>query len=413
MSHVVLRSATFKRDTCEIGVWNVKFSDFARRLKNIVSGVETGKGGDFAKELFQNILQIDDEEIDLDEVNSPSTYRAYFRGDRDITRFAQKIRKYVEPELFYSYIDGMGDDIQHDIFKEFAADCPGMTEQNVPEKMAELFKQIIIDACPVEKNKTAAKKLAITQPVQDTDFVLLQECGNKCPLCKAKLTEIRKGVPVPKYIKINILAPELDATERAEFEKVETPPDDLYSLDNQSLLCLKCATDYQINTTPAEYAELLRKKKQLAMAYQLETEAYDINVEFGINKILDALSNLQTIPQKEDKTKWTAFRVDRKIPDNIILQDTVTDFVLKYYRYIEKQYKQREREGRLRFNKVKNEISQCFELYDEAELSQREIFDRIVAWLKEKTNCDSDVACMAMVSFFVQNCEVFRDEAAE
>ena len=120
-----------------------------------------------------------------------------------------------------------------------------------------------------------------------------------------------------------------------------------------------------------------------------------------------------SIPKKEDKTKWEAFRVDKKIPDNIMLQDTVTDFVLKYYRYIEKQYKQREREGKLRFRKVKNEISQCFELYDEAELPQEEIFNRLVVWLKEKTNCDDDVACVAMVSFFVQNCEVFRDETAE
>ena len=81
--------------------------------------------------------------------------------------------------------------------------------------------------------------------------------------------------------------------------------------------------------------------------------------------------------------------------------------------YIEKQYKQREREGKLRFKKVKNEISQCFELYDEAELSQNDIFYKLVDWLKEKTDCDDEVACTAMVAFFVQNCEVFHDEASK
>lgn len=388
------------------------FAEFARRLKDIISGLNSGKGGDFAKELFKNILDIDDNEFDLDNDISPSAYRAYFRGDRDLTRLAPKIRKYVEPELFVAYINGLGEDVQHDIFKEFAADCPGMTEWNIPEKIAELFKKIIVEACPVKK-KTKAKAIAKEEPVVEEDFALLNECGNKCPLCKAKLTETKKGVPIRKFDRVYILPLNLDSAERVAFEDLEEPPENLHSLDNQALLCKKCAAVYSVDTEPSEYADLMRKKRTLAYIAELDSEAYDINVERGIDYILDALSGLKSIPQKEDKTKWEAFRVDRKIPDNLMLQDTVTDFVLKYYRYIEKQYKLREREGKLRFRKVKNEISQCFELYDEADLSQEEIFDRLVGWLKDKTNCDDDIACIAMVSFFVQNCEVFRDETSE
>ena len=391
----------------------MRFAEFARRLKNIISGLNSGNGGDFAKELFKNILDIDDGKFDLDYDISPASYRAYFRGDRDLTRLAPKIRKYVEPELFVCYIDALGADEQRDIFKEFATDCPGMTDRNIPEKMAELFKKIIVDACPVKKKKPAKKKPSKEEPIVEADFVLLDECGNKCPLCKSKLKKKKKGVPIRKFDRIFIFPLNLDAAERTEFEEMEDAPADLHSLNNQTLLCKKCAELYQIDTTPAEYADLMQKKRALAYIAELDAEAYDINVERGIDKILDALSGLKSIPEKEDKTKWEAFRVDKKIPDNIMLQDTVTDFVLKYYRYIEKQYKQREREGKLRFRKVKNEISQCFELYDEAELPQEDIFNRLVVWLKEKTHCDYDVACVAMVSFFVQNCEVFRDETAE
>lgn len=391
----------------------MKFAEFARRLKKIISGSDSVSGGAFAKELFKNILDIKDGKLDLDAGVAPSSYRAYFRGDRDITGFAPKIRKYVEPELFYSYINGQGEEAQRDIFKEFAADCPGMTDRNIPEKMAEFFKKIIVDACPVKKKKPVKKTPSKEEPIIKADFVLLDECGNKCPLCKSKLSETKKGVPIRKFERIFIFPLNLDAAERAEFEELEEAPADLHSLDNQTLLCKKCAELYQIDTTPSEYANLMQLKRTLAYIAELDAEAYDINVEHGIDKILDALSGLKSIPEKEDKTKWEAFRVDKKIPDNIMLQDMVTDFVLKYYRYIEKQYKQREREGKLRFRKVKNEISQCFELYDEAELAQEDIFNRLVAWLKEKTHCDDDVACVAMVSFFVQNCEVFRDETSE
>ena len=73
----------------------MKFAEFARRLKNIISDSASVSGGDFAKELFKNILDIKDGKLDLDEDVTPSSYRAYFRGDRDIIRFAPKIRKYV------------------------------------------------------------------------------------------------------------------------------------------------------------------------------------------------------------------------------------------------------------------------------------------------------------------------------
>ncbi len=86
--------------------------------------------------------------------------------------------------------------IQRDIFKEFVADVPGMTDRNVPEKMAELFKKIIVDACPIKKKKSAKKTSAKDESVVEADFVLLNECGNKCPLCKAKLTETKKDVPI-------------------------------------------------------------------------------------------------------------------------------------------------------------------------------------------------------------------------
>lgn len=80
----------------------MRFAEFARRLKNIISGLNSGNGGDFAKELFKNILDIDDGKFDLDYDISPASYRAYFRGDRDLTRLAPKIRKYVELNCLYA-----------------------------------------------------------------------------------------------------------------------------------------------------------------------------------------------------------------------------------------------------------------------------------------------------------------------
>ena len=381
------------------------FSSFAKRLKRIISSVDASNGTDFSRVLFENILEIDDLESEI----SPSSFRAYYRGDRKLSRLVSKYRDKIEPEKFASYIYSFGEDVQRDIFKEFAKDCPGMTDQNVPEKMAELFKRILVDAMPVKKDKSVGLIVEEDESIDDSEYVLLNECGNKCPLCKKNLIETKKGIPIRKYKRVNILPLNLDNWERDDFERFEPAPDNLHGLDNQILLCNDCAI-YSIDTTPSEYSELMRIKHNMVRVSRLDAEAYDISVEQGIDTILDALSRLNNISIMKDESSLKALRVDKKIPDNMMLQDLVTTFVLKYYRYIESQFKQREREGKLRFNKVKNEISQCFELYDEAELSQNEIFERLVEWLKEKSKCNNEIACIAMVSFFVQNCEVFRDE---
>lgn len=40
-----------------------------------------------------------------------------------------------------------------------------------------------------------------------------------------------------------------------------------------------------------------------------------------------------------------------------------------------------------------------------------DIFDDIVQWMYEKTNKISKIACEVIVSFFIQDCEVFREIA--
>lgn len=188
------------------------------------------------------------------------------------------------------------------------------------------------------------------------------------------------------------------------------PPNDLDSLDNKILLCRDCAGEYLVAPSAAEYRRLLLIKKQQRDDILLQDKVDDIAVEKGIRQILDAIADIKKTPKPIDRTKWEAFRVDKKIPDdNGLLQDRVTYWVLRYYRYIEMQFKQGERTSLLRFKKVQNEVSQCFETFDEANMPQREIFERLVKWLEDQTDCHNRDAQEAMISFFVQNCEVFNE----
>ena len=55
------------------------------------------------------------------------------------------------------------------------------------------------------------------------------------------------------------------------------------------------------------------------------------------------------------------------------------------------------------------QIKSCFIKLDALSDNKADIFDELVAWVMRKTLSTSNDACEAVVSFFVQNCEVFHE----
>lgn len=392
----------------------MEFSEFANTLWGILA--EGKDAGVFTRELFENITKFP-ENMEKNQLleQSDTSFKLYFTGDRTLRRFAPKIAKYVDAELFVDYINTVGSDAQELIYQELKDHCEHMTRANIPEETAYLFRDIIFSfvkkKTPAKKKKAAlaAQNIGDNEPVRQDDFPLLQECNMRCPLCREKLVKTVKGKSVKKYEVVPMFPAWMDIIKQQSFMKVAPPPKDLDSLDNKILLCRDCAGEYLVDPSAGEYRTLVMKKRQHRDDMSLQDKMDDISVEKGIREILDALADMKRPPQPIDSSKWEAYRVDKKIPDdNGCLQDRVTYWVLRYYRYIESQFKQTERTPPLRFKKVKNEVSQCFETLDEANLPQNDIFEYLVKWLEDQTDCHNRDALEAMISFFVQNCEVFN-----
>ena len=73
-------------------------------------------------------------------------------------------------------------------------------------------------------------------------------------------------------------------------------------------------------------------------------------------------------------------------------------------------FKQSEKSGLVRFNVFSMQIKLCYLKECTHGRSQQEVYNAIVEWLKNMTNGSRD-ACDVIVSFFVQNCEVFNEIA--
>lgn len=395
----------------------MEFCVFASTLKDILgAGMHAGP---FTRVLFEKITIIPADVTPNPLVDhGDNTFKAYFTGDRKLSRFVPKISKYLEREQFVTYIHDLEAEQQNLIYESFHKERKTMTPSNIPEEMADLFMEILSQFIHSPKKKVPKAMKAQLQRVHDEpithgDFVLLSECNMRCPLCHNRLLKTVKGQVASKdYVAIQIYPDNLDLLQQAEFLTVAPQPTEYESLDNKMLLCRNCADAYMIAPTVAEFRNLFDIKTQQTKDIALADLADSVDVENGVLEILDALASDKKRPKPDKKSSYDVWWVSDKIPDdNWDLQDKVTYWVLRYYRKIEEFFEEKERMRTLRFKKVKNEVSQMFETFDEQDKSQPEIFELMVAWLEEQTGCKNRRAREAFISFFVQNCEVFYEIA--
>ena len=115
------------------------FSVFANRLYPIIG--EGCRTDVFTKSLLASITE-DAEEI-LDGY-SKNTYKSYFNDTNSIQKFAKRIAMYVEPEAFVSYINNLPTDaVLYALCNSFSDIFPGADTQDIGEKLASLFADIL------------------------------------------------------------------------------------------------------------------------------------------------------------------------------------------------------------------------------------------------------------------------------
>lgn len=131
----------------------MEFTEFVNLLKPIIGGAENTHS--FVKTLFDVVVTEEGKPF-LEDVKAP-TYKAYFNGKTKITKMAQRISPYLEPEEFATYLDAFSDATAQQIIDTFTPFIDGLTASNMPEKMAYFFCDLIRAAATTEKKKGTPK----------------------------------------------------------------------------------------------------------------------------------------------------------------------------------------------------------------------------------------------------------------
>lgn len=246
----------------------------------------------------------------------------------------------------------------------------------------------------------------VDDTVEYQDAPLLAEANYECPLCHKKLVMAIKGRAIKKYMITQIYPDDLDATKAAEFNAIYPMPTRLDSSENLIALDEDCADMYLLDPTPEEYKKLREAKVALSRNFNARSIVNTVQLEEDIRVVLDALAQIQD-PSKLVRLEYTALHVDEKFePENFILKNETQMQVLMYYRYIESVFSESDAD----FDIIASEIKISSQRLEKNGMSQAEVVSQLAEWIRNQAGLskDSELACTIVVSFFIQNCEVFH-----
>ena len=257
-----------------------------------------------------------------------------------------------------------------------------------------------IKADPYLKNRKA--------PTDAEQQLYLKEVSFRCPLC-GKILRHRKQGKTNKIYEIAHIFPNSPTEEQYErLSTLERLGDNSEAFENKIALCKDCHTQQDYHTTKEDYLKLLEIKRHLLQLTDLHESTLTMGLEL---QLADVVKKVCTLREEEMAAlNYTPVRLTRKFAANeLLLKRRIGMYVTDYYPYIRDCFKEQEGVDGFRLDALSLQIKSCFLKMEGISKNKSDIFDHLVDWIKSKTLSTSRDACEAVISFFVQNCEVFHE----
>lgn len=232
---------------------------------------------------------------------------------------------------------------------------------------------------------------------------LINEVNGFCPKCNKSLW-LHKDNRTSKRYQIAHIYPHRPTQEQLSVLKNVPRPADIESVDNLIPLCLECHKQQDDHTSVEDYMTLYNLKKQYQGLYQARLMASESYLEPAVKKILELLNEV------DDSELIELVYIPIKVVEKVEcknLQRKILSNVVQYFNFVKEQLQALDDAKGVKFELIATQVRQHFLRISQTELFQECIFDQIVEWLQHKVNGDRS-ACEIVVSFFVQNCEVFN-----
>jgi len=239
--------------------------------------------------------------------------------------------------------------------------------------------------------------------------LFLHEVEYSCPLCGKLLQHSHQKKLNEKLFQIAHIYPNSPTDlQYVLFYGLERLGEDCESHENKIALCKDCHGTQDFQTSTEDYLRLLEKRKYTLKKSGLENATISLGIEDEIGIIIESLQNLSE-DDISDLCYLPTQIVNKFEKSEMLLKNKISGYVTSYFPYIRDKFKELEQDTSFSFQVLSCQIKACFLKMEKITTDKNLIFESIVKWMLQKTSTNSIIAAEIIVSFFVQNCEVFHE----
>ena len=237
-------------------------------------------------------------------------------------------------------------------------------------------------------------------------ILFFNEVDGLCPLC-GKTLIYEKVKKLNKRVNLAHIYPHSPTEEEKKLlENVEKLSNDLEDMKNIIWLCPNCHEYFDKPRTLEGYNNLLNIKKRILQEKDIKDTFYDYKIEDDIKQVLHQLIN-------NDDTDNIELDYDPKIIDDKI-NNTMTSItkrkiksnVSEYFHILKLELQNLDAVTPNKATKIATQIKSFYLEVSEKSNNQEDVYYGLVEWLHSKTKINKE-ASSVVISYFVQNCEVF------
>ena len=248
---------------------------------------------------------------------------------------------------------------------------------------------------------------------ENNQLILFSQVDGVCPNCPNQLMYEKKNGRKEKGFEIAHIYPFSPKPDEKELlkdeERLSNDPD---HNDNLICLCVSCHTKFDKPRTIEEYRDLIDIKKKLIRKDKEKSIWKSTTLENEIFSIIDLLSKKEFDFEKKDNLNYNPKTIDEKTNETItyLTKRNIHRNVQDYYHAIKLKFTELDNITPLTTETISSQIKSHYLVLrkETAEKNQKVIFDAMVNWLDKITQNKSKDAAEIIVSYFIQNCEIFE-----
>jgi predicted HNH restriction endonuclease len=238
-------------------------------------------------------------------------------------------------------------------------------------------------------------------------IILFNEVDGLCPLCSIKLI-YEKANKLNKRVNLAHIYPHSPTIEEKKLLKnVEKLSSDIDSIKNIIWLCPNCHEKFDKPRTLEGYNKLLNIKKKLLQKREIEEEFNSYQIEEEIKKVLNILAE-DNSNDNELILQYNPKTIDSKLNETInnLTKRKIKNHVHDFFHIVKKEFQNIDSIKTSKSTLIATQVKVFYLKAMDNNINQEDVFNYLVEWLDKKTSVSKDASSI-VISYFVQNCEVF------